>query len=79
MTKIYPLNLDVMASNMQLLEQFVDTKALEPNFETINLHVEKIWIELSACNENVYHHFVEAKMSNYEPPHKLVVHAQWVM
>jgi hypothetical protein len=31
-----------MASNMQLLEQFVDTKALEPKFETINLHVEKI-------------------------------------
>jgi hypothetical protein len=30
---------------MQLLEQFVDTKPLEPNFETINLHVEEIWNE----------------------------------
>lgn len=59
-----------MASNMQLLKQFVDTKALELDFETINLHVKKIWNELSACNENVYHYFVEGKMSNYEPPHK---------
>jgi hypothetical protein len=56
-----------MASNMQLLEQFVDTKALESNFETVNLHVKKIWNELSACNENV---FAEGKKSNYEPPHK---------
>jgi hypothetical protein len=70
MTGIEPLNLDVMASNMQLLEQFVDRKALEPNFEIINLHVEEIWNELSACNENVYHYFVEVKMSNCEPPHK---------
>jgi hypothetical protein len=59
-----------MASNMHLLEQFVDTKALEPDFETINLHVEEIWNELSVCNENVYHSFIEVKMSNYEPPHK---------
>jgi len=55
---------------MQLLEKFEDTKALEPDFETINLHVKEIWNELSACNENVYHSFVEVKMSNYEPPHK---------
>jgi hypothetical protein len=39
-----------MASNMQLLEQFVDTKALEPYFQTIDLHAEEIWNELNACN-----------------------------
>ncbi len=48
----------------------MDTKALELDFETINLLVKKIWNELSAYNENVYHYFVEVRMSNYEPPHK---------
>jgi hypothetical protein len=66
-----------MASNMQLLEQFVDTKTLEPDYETINLHVKKIWNELNACNENVYHYFVEVKTMNHHI--KLVVHAQLVM